>query len=88
VEKKIQKAKVPLNLSGKHPTSALMELSHRKGWPEPNFKFKNEETPFLYSVVVNGTTYTPTESSSTKKVAKADCAKHALISIGIWPKED
>merc|ERR1712059_183335 len=86
-EKQVQKAKVPLDLSGKHPISALMELSQRKKWPEPTFMPQYNGGKFLFTVVLNGNSYTPGEGSDTKKGGKADSAKHALISLGLWPKD-
>jgi len=83
-EKKAAKEKTlpTLDLSGKHPVSALMELCSKKKWKEP--KFINEEcgTGFKFKVEVNGSVYTPKIICDNKKGARAESARNCLVEMG------
>merc|ERR1719369_165454 len=85
--KKESKDKITLDLSGKHPVSALMELSSRRRWKEPKFINEICETGFKFTVEVNGCSYTPSNSSCTKKTAKAESAKNCLEQMGLWQSQ-
>ena len=48
--KKESKEKVPLDLSGKHPVSAIMELCSKKRWKEPKFISEMGPAGFKFKV--------------------------------------
>ena len=86
--KKEAKAKEPVkevSLVGKHPVSGLLELSHKRGWPEPGFSEERGPRGFRFRVEVNGQTYQPPEFSDNKKNAKKDAAQHCLVTMGLVP---
>jgi len=82
--KKIAKVKEApiLDISGKHPVSALMELCSKKKWKEPKFTSDPSSRGFKFKVEVNGKEYVPDTSSDNKKSAKAECAKSCLLQMG------
>jgi len=82
--KKAAKEKIAptLDLTGKHPVSALMELCSKKKWKEPRFITETSPAGFMFKVEVNGTLYSPTTSSDTKKSAKAESARTCLVQMG------
>lgn len=82
--KKAVKDKTPptLDLTGKHPVSALMEICSKKKWKEPRFISEISPAGFLFKVEVNGSLYSPTISSDTKKSAKAESARNCLVQMG------
>eukprot|EP00092_Neocalanus_flemingeri_P023572 GFUD01025562.1.p1 GENE.GFUD01025562.1~~GFUD01025562.1.p1 ORF type:complete len:384 (+),score=111.63 GFUD01025562.1:49-1200(+) len=82
--KKEVKDKEPLDLTGKHPVSAIMELCSKKRWAEPRFISETGSAGFKFRVEVNGASYTPSTSSDTKKSAKAESAKNCLVQMGLW----
>ena len=88
VAKKEAKAKEPVkevSLEGKHPVSGLLELTHKRGWPEPRFSEERGAQGFRFRVEVNGQTYQPPEFSDNKKIAKKDAAQHCLVTMGLVP---
>jgi len=82
--KKAAKEKTPqtLDLTGKHPVSALMELCSKKKWKEPRFISEISPAGFMFKVEVNGSLYSPTISSDNKKSAKAESARNCLVQMG------
>lgn len=79
------------NIEAKHPVCLLNELTSKRKWTPPLYTLINENGPshskmFLFSVQVNGQTFTPNRSCNTKKEAKMMAAKHCLEEIGILPK--
>jgi len=79
-----------VDLSGKHPVSALMELAVKRRWGVPTFSEAFACGPrmmkqFIYKVTVNGTDYQPTLACDNKKKAKADAATVALQQLGMLP---
>jgi len=86
--KKLQKARTPVNVVGKHPVSGLMELAQRKNWAEPKFSFEFTSCGRISkaTVIVNGKTFSPGQPSDNKKTAKAEAAQHALEEMGYLPK--
>ena len=76
----------PLNLVGKHPTSALMEFCQKRGMKEPRFTEIRGPKGFKYKVEVNGQGYEPPGFSNNKKDAKRDCAQHCLVTMGLLPQ--
>ena len=88
VAKKEAKAKEPVkevSLVGKHPVSCLVEVSHKRGWPEPRFTEERGPQGFRFRVEVNGQSYQPPEFSDNKKSAKKDAAQHCLVTMGLVP---
>ncbi|CAH1799722.1 unnamed protein product [Owenia fusiformis] len=78
------------DLSGKHPVSALMEITKKRHWPAPLFQDVHESGPahkknFLCKVTVNGTEYQPSVASNNKKHAKAQAATVCLQHLGMVP---
>nr|XP_014098784.1 protein SON [Bactrocera oleae] len=74
----------------KHPVCLLNELTSKRKWTPPLYTLVNEAGPshsrmFLFSVSINGHTYTPTQGSNTKKEAKLISARHCLQQMGILP---
>ena len=84
-EAKARQEPASLNLVGKHPTSALVELCQKRGWSEPRFREERSSAGFRFSVEVNNQTYQPTNHSSNKKDAKKDCCRHCLETMGLIP---
>jgi len=81
-----------IDLSGKHPVTALMELSVRRRWGAPSFVQAFECGPphkkhYVFKVTVNGETYQPAMACDNKKKAKADAATVALQELGLLPKD-
>lgn len=81
---------VQQNLEEKHPVCLLNELTSKRKWTPPMYTLVNEKGPshskmFLFSVQVNGQTFTPDKACNTKKEAKMVAAKHCLQQIGILP---
>jgi len=81
-----------IDLSGKHPVSALMELSVRRRWGAPSFVQafqcgQPHKMHYIYKVMVNGETYQPALACDNKKKAKADAATVALQELGLLPKD-
>lgn len=78
------------NLEEKHPVCLLNELTSKRKWTPPLYTLVNENGPshskmFLFSVQVNGETFTPNKACNTKKEAKMIAAKNCLQQIGILP---
>lgn len=81
---------VVYDLSGKHPVSALMELTAKRRWGNPEFELCFEHGPphkrqFVYKVIVNGIEYQPCVAVGNKKQAKANAAAFCLQSLGLLP---
>ncbi|ODN04047.1 Protein SON [Orchesella cincta] len=81
---------VVYDLSGKHPVSALMELTAKRRWGAPEFEMCFEHGPphkrqFVYKVIVNGVEYQPCVAVGNKKQAKANAAAFCLQSLGLLP---
>jgi len=75
---------------GKHPVSALMELTSKRRWGSPSFELCFEHGPphkkqFVYKVIVNGVEYQPCVATGNKKLAKANAAAFCLQSLGLLP---
>ncbi|XP_013421780.1 protein SON-like [Lingula anatina] len=90
--KKAPVAKMPKDLSGKHPVSALVELCNKRRWGSPNFQLVFEEGPshkknFLFKVKVNNTEYQPSVACNNKKAAKAMAATVCLQAMGLVPRD-
>ena len=84
--------KLPKDLSGKHPVSALVEFCNRRKWGSPEFELVHESGPdhkknFLFKVLVNKTYYQPSVASNNKKLAKASAAAACLMELGLLPRE-
>ena len=89
LEKKESRAlrQKPLDLTGKHPVSALTELCQSRGWLSPNFSSEQAKgTGFLMKVEVNKICYTPSFTSGTKKMGKAAAAELCLQYMGLLTK--
>ncbi|XP_004529310.1 protein SON [Ceratitis capitata] len=95
-KQKITKKQRPQNvvqqqgLLEKHPVCLLNELTSKRKWTPPLYSLVNEAGPshsrmFLFSVSINGQTYTPSQGSNTKKEAKLITARHCLQQMGILP---
>ncbi|GAB1605043.1 protein SON-like isoform X1 [Argonauta hians] len=90
--KKSQAVELAKHISGKHPVSALVELSNKLKWGAPIFQQIEERGPdhkktFKYKVCVNNITYQPTTSSNSKKTGRAKAAIVCLHNLGLLPKE-
>lgn len=90
--KKSQAVELAKHISGKHPVSALVELSNKLKWGAPIFQQIEERGPdhkktFKYKVSVNNITYQPTTSSNSKKTGRAKAAIVCLHNLGLLPKE-
>ncbi|XP_067615217.1 protein Son [Eurosta solidaginis] len=77
-------------ITEKHPVCLLNELTSKRKWTPPLYTLMNEAGPshsrmFLFSVSINGQTYTPTQGSNTKKEAKVIAARYCLQQMGILP---
>jgi len=87
MQKKMVKERAPLDVVGKHPVSALVELCQRRGWNPPAYVTEpSTGAGFLLKVEVQGKFYMPATSSDTKKGAKADAAQRCLEELGLLPK--
>lgn len=83
--------KVPKDLSGKHPVSAVVELCSKRRWPAPDFTLVHDSGPdhkknFLFKIRVNSVDYQPTIASPNKKHAKAQAAIVCLQHLGLLPR--
>ena len=83
-------AQAQMNLEEKHPVCLLNELTSKRKWTPPLYTLVNEKGPshhkmFLFSVSINGQTFTPDKASNTKKEAKLVTAKFCLQQMGILP---
>jgi hypothetical protein len=89
-QKKAARDRVPLELEGKHPVSAVAELCQRRGWQQPTFSTEQPASGggFLFKVEVNGIVYLPAAASDTKKLAKLAAAQHCLEKMGLVPKTE
>lgn len=81
-----------VNIQDKHPVCLLNELTSKRKWTPPLYTLINDNGPshnrmFLFSVLLNGETFTPNRASNTKKEAKLLAAKHCLQQIGILPAD-
>ncbi|XP_065314183.1 putative uncharacterized protein DDB_G0282133 isoform X2 [Gordionus sp. m RMFG-2023] len=65
----------------KHPVSALNEICQKMKWSDPEFSDLSYN-PFLMQVIVKGRKYVPPAPSESKKVARMEAAKFALIQMG------
>ncbi|XP_074648824.1 uncharacterized protein LOC141904171 isoform X2 [Tubulanus polymorphus] len=86
----LPKGKVPKDLSGKHPVSALTELCKKRRWGAPEFALADETGPdhkknFLYKVTVNGVDYQPACGQANKKAGRAQAAAACLQALGLLP---
>lgn len=91
VKKRNTPSTAPLEGIGeKHPVCLLNELTSKRKWTPPLYSVVTEHGPshsrmFLFSVQVNGQTFTPEKASNNKKEAKLLAAKQCLQQIGILP---
>lgn len=79
--------------SKKHPVSYLLEICHRRKWPNPEYSAPNELPKqnglvppggWIMEVVVNGNLYrTPQPLNMTKKEAKSMLATQVLTQFGL-----
>ena len=74
-----------LDLAGKHPVSALMELCQKRGWKEPRFGEESGPKGFRFTVEVNGQKFQPPNFISNKKNAKKEASQHCLVTMGLLP---
>lgn len=86
------KAQVQLNIQDRHPVCLLNELTSKRKWTPPTYTLTNQKGPshsrmFMFSVSVNGETFTPERACNTKKEAKLLAAKFCLQQIGILPAD-
>merc|ERR1712150_300081 len=81
--KQQQRAHTNIDLTGKHPVSALLELCHKRGWKEPKFSEEIGVGGFRFRVEVEGVTYSPAGYCDNKKSAKRECASHCLVTMGL-----
>ena len=72
-----------IDLSGKHPVSALMELCQKRGWSEPRFSEERGVEGFRFRVEVSSKMYEAPGFCDNKKSAKRECAKHCLVTMGL-----
>jgi len=88
-EAKVAKQKIqettPVDVSDKHPVSALMELCQKRGWQEPRFTEERSHKGFRFAVQIQGQSYQPPAYCDNKKLAKKDCAHHCLVTMGLIP---
>nr|NP_001262426.1 Son RNA binding protein, isoform B [Drosophila melanogaster]NP_649914.1 Son RNA binding protein, isoform A [Drosophila melanogaster]Q9VHB0.1 RecName: Full=Protein Son; AltName: Full=RNA-binding protein Son [Drosophila melanogaster]AAF54409.1 Son RNA binding protein, isoform A [Drosophila melanogaster]AGB95808.1 Son RNA binding protein, isoform B [Drosophila melanogaster] len=83
-------ASTPLVTQDKHPVCVLNELTSKNKWMPPQYKLRQDIGPahnrsFLFSVEINGQTFTPDRGSNNKKEAKLNAAALCLRSLGILP---
>ncbi|XP_017074146.2 protein Son [Drosophila eugracilis] len=81
---------IPLITQDKHPVCVLNELTSKNKWTPPQYKLRQDTGPahnrsFLFSVEINGQTYTPDRGCNNKKEAKLNAATLCLRSLGILP---
>jgi len=75
------------DISGKHPVSALIEVSTKRRWGQPSFVQAFEcghshKKQYIFKVTVDGKAYQPSVACDNKKKAKADAATYALQQLG------
>ncbi|KAH8294701.1 hypothetical protein KR018_001866, partial [Drosophila ironensis] len=80
----------PLITQDKHPVCVLNELTSKNKWTPPQYTLCENFGPphnrsFLFSVEINGRTYTPDRGCHNKKEAKLNAAKLCLRDLGILP---
>ncbi|XP_017103791.2 protein Son [Drosophila bipectinata] len=80
----------PLITQDKHPVCVLNELTSKNKWTPPQYTLRENTGPphcrtFLFSVEINGQTYTPDRGCNNKKEAKLNAAKLCLCALGILP---
>lgn len=80
----------PLITHDKHPVCVLNELTSKNKWTPPHYTLRENTGPphsrtFLFSVEINGQTYTPERGCNNKKEAKLNAAKLCLCALGILP---
>ncbi|XP_017007618.3 protein Son [Drosophila takahashii] len=83
-------AGAPLVTQDKHPVCVLNELTSKNKWTPPQYKLRQDIGPahnrsFLFSVEINGQTYTPERGCNNKKEAKLNAAAICLRALGILP---
>lgn len=83
-------AQATLTAQDKHPVCVLNELTSKNKWTPPQYILKEDTGPshsrmFLFSVEINGQSYTPTQACNNKKEAKLNAAKLCLRALGILP---
>ncbi|XP_016950384.2 protein Son [Drosophila biarmipes] len=83
-------AAAPLVTQDKHPVCVLNELTSKNKWTPPQYKLRQDIGPahnrsFLFSVEINGMTYTPERGCNNKKEAKLNAAALCLRALGILP---
>lgn len=83
-------AHAALTAQDKHPVCVLNELTSKNKWTPPQYTLRDDSGPshsrmFLFSVEINGQTYTPTQGCNNKKEAKMNAAKLCLRALGILP---
>ncbi|XP_017117531.1 protein Son [Drosophila elegans] len=81
-------AGTPLVTQDKHPVCVLNELTSKNKWTPPQYKLRQDIGPahnrsFLFSVEINGQTYTPERGCNNKKEAKLNAATLCLRALGI-----
>ena len=81
--KQQHRADTNIDLTGKHPVSALLELCHKRGWREPRFSEETGVGGFRFRVEVEGVTYSTDGFCDNKKSAKRECASHCLVTLGL-----
>merc|ERR1719460_790108 len=87
IQKRMVKDRAPLDVVGKHPVSALVEVCQKRGWNPPAYITEPcKGAGFLLKVEVQGKFYLTDSSSDTKKGAKALAAQHCLEELGLLPK--
>ncbi|KAH8418495.1 hypothetical protein KR009_005672 [Drosophila setifemur] len=80
----------PLVTQDKHPVCVLNELTSKNKWTAPQYTLRQDIGPphnrsFLFTVEINGQTYTPERGCNNKKEAKLNAAKMCLRALGILP---
>lgn len=83
-------AVAPLVTQDKHPVCVLNELSSKNKWTPPQYTLRQDSGPphsrsFLFSVEINGQSYTPERGCLNKKEAKLNAAQLCLRALGILP---
>ncbi|CAE1258726.1 SON [Acanthosepion pharaonis] len=81
------KKSLAVEVAGKHPVSALVELCSKCKWGTPLFQQVEEKGPdhkksFMFKVTVNNITYQPTMPSNSKKNGRARAAILCLQDLG------
>jgi len=86
-EAKVAKQKIQetatVDVSDKHPVSALMELCQKRGWQEPRFSEERGQKGFRFTVKIQDQSYQPPAYCDNKKLAKKECAHHCLVTMGL-----